>query len=91
MPLRITVELIPRGLESEKNKICVLDVSNDGTGTDELGNYKIEAHGITLGGGWDLWSGFPKRIEKVDRLSGYERIAARAMQVLLEEDKKDKL
>lgn len=43
MPLRVTVELIPRGDESRKRKMAVVDITNDGTGTHEVGNYISEA------------------------------------------------
>jgi len=43
MPLRITLELIPRGDESRKTKLAVVDIENDGTAgtntTDEVTAY----------------------------------------------------
>ena len=90
MPLRITVELIPHGVESAKRKLCVLDIINDGTGTHERGNYRVEAHGVTCEGldtGWDAWAGWPKRLENVDRRAGYDHLAATAMQLLMSNGK----
>ena len=54
MPLRVTVELIPRGIEADKTTVAVVDISNDGTGTYEVGNYNVRAEGETIGG-WDLF------------------------------------
>jgi hypothetical protein len=88
MPLRITVELIPRGDEAAKRKVCVVDVTNDETGTSEIGNYRVEAHGVVTEGidaGWDAFVGFPKRMVGVDRRRGYDHIAAKAMQLLMED------
>jgi len=48
MPLRVTVELIPRGDESRKRKVAVVDIANDGTGTHEVGNYDVRAEGDTV-------------------------------------------
>lgn len=57
MPLRVTIELIPRGDESRKKKIVVVDIENDGTagdmrGSGDVGNYRVHAQGHTMGG-WD--------------------------------------
>lgn len=93
MPLRITVELIPRGDENAKMKLCVLDVINDGTGTHERGNYRVEAHGLTKEGldtGWDAWAGWPQRMTGIDRQVGYEHVAASAMQLLLSNARLDR-
>ena len=54
MPLRVTVELIPRGDESRKRRVAVVYITNDGTGTNEAGNYVILAEGDTVGG-WDTF------------------------------------
>ena len=50
MPLRVTVELIPRGDESRKRTVAVVDITNDGTGTHEVGNYDVRAEGDCQGG-----------------------------------------
>ena len=83
--LRITVELIPCGREIAKSKVCIIDVINNGTGTHEKGNYKINAQGITDEGfdiGWDEWQGFPKKLTGVDRQKGYINLAKEAMKVI---------
>jgi len=37
--IRITVEILPRGCESEARHVGTIKISNDGSGTPELGNY----------------------------------------------------
>jgi hypothetical protein len=55
MPLRITLELIPRGDESQKKTLAVVDIENDGTagdmrGNGDVGNYRVYAAGHCKGG-----------------------------------------
>jgi hypothetical protein len=55
MPLRITLELIPRGDESRKTKLAVVDIENDGTagdmrGNGDVGTYRVNASGHCKGG-----------------------------------------
>jgi hypothetical protein len=40
--IRVTVELLPHGDESRKRLLGLLYITNDGTGTPEVGNYKGE-------------------------------------------------
>jgi len=37
--IRITVELIPKGLEESQRTLATMEVSNDGTGDAVTGNY----------------------------------------------------
>lgn len=37
--LRITIELVPFGVEDEAHKIATMLIANDGTGTHKTGNY----------------------------------------------------
>lgn len=37
--LRVTVELVPWGIEEEKRTLKVLEIYNDGTGSKTKGNY----------------------------------------------------
>lgn len=37
--IRVTVELIPHGMESKKRTIATMEIENDGTGNSEVGNY----------------------------------------------------
>jgi len=75
MPLRITIELIPRGDESRKEKLAVVDIENDGTAGDmrgggDVGNYRVVAFGSLLESGWDEFADFTigplKRGDHVD-------------------------
>jgi len=69
MPLRVTIELVPRGDESRKRKVAVVDIINDGTGTHDLGNYDAAAVGDTVGG-WDtFFIGKVRDIPRGDYLS----------------------
>ncbi len=68
MPLRVTVELIPHGDESRKRKMAVVDITNDGTGTHEVGNYDVRAEGDTVGG-WDsFYAGKVSGVKRGDYL-----------------------
>lgn len=62
MPLRITIELIPRGDESRKRKLAQVDIENDGTAGDmhgggAVGNYKVVAS-ADMKGGYDEFASF---------------------------------
>lgn len=37
--LKVTIELVPHGVESKKETLCVMHIVNDGTGTPTSGNY----------------------------------------------------
>lgn len=63
MPLRVTIELIPRGDESRKRKLAVVDIENDGTGGDQrgggvVGNYRVHGQGELVAAGWDEFADF---------------------------------
>ena len=45
MPIRVTMEIIPRGDESRRFVAGVLEIENDGTGDNETGNYKMRLSG----------------------------------------------
>ena len=45
MPIRVTMEIIPRGDESRKFVAGVLDIENDATGTHAIGNYNLRISG----------------------------------------------
>jgi len=68
MPLRVTVELIPRGDESRKCKVAVVDIRNDGTGTHEVGNYDMRAEGNIEGGWDDFYHGKVRGVKRGDYL-----------------------
>jgi hypothetical protein len=63
MPLRITIELIPRGDESRKRKLAQVEIENDGTAGDmrgggDVGNYRVLASGLLGEAGWDDFADF---------------------------------
>ena len=60
MPLRITIELIPRGDESRKRKLAQIEIENDGTagGGGDVGNYRVFASGLLGEAGWDEFGAF---------------------------------
>lgn len=39
--IRCTIELVPFGVESAKRKIGIVEIANDGSGSELLGNYKV--------------------------------------------------
>jgi hypothetical protein len=39
--LRCTIDLIPRGDESRKRTLGIVEIANDGTGAPERGNYRV--------------------------------------------------
>ena len=41
--IRVTVEIVPQGVESMKKTVFALTIFNDGTGTKEFGNYQYMA------------------------------------------------
>jgi len=57
MPLRITIELVPHGVESRKQKLAVLDIENDGSadpqGAGPIGNYLVRTSADCGEAGWD--------------------------------------
>lgn len=82
MPLRITVELIPSGDESRKRKIAEVNVTNDQTGTDEVGNYIISASG-DIPGGWDEFH--HSRVTGIERGDLFHLAAVTTMHALRKE------
>ena len=45
MPLRVTIEIVPHGIESAKRKLASIEIVNDLTGTPTMGNYIVIAEG----------------------------------------------
>lgn len=41
--LRVTIELIPHGIETQAKTIGVVEIINDGTGNQQAGNYNVTA------------------------------------------------
>lgn len=42
--IRVTIELLPKGSEEDKCTLGTLEISNDATGTTEVGNYNGKLH-----------------------------------------------
>jgi hypothetical protein len=42
--IEVTVTLVPWGDRSKAEDLCVVQISNDGTGNDDVGNYNVAAH-----------------------------------------------
>mgnify|MGYP001580238924 CR=1 FL=1 len=60
--LRVTIELVPFGIENQKRTLGTLIIANDGTGTPTRGNY--EAH---------FYSRNNRRSHKVYTVHGFPR------------------
>ena len=61
--IRITVELVPFGQESQKKVIGTMKIINDATGSREMGNYKYliqNEAGDTVESG--VYKGFPRAL-----------------------------
>lgn len=74
MPLRVTLELIPKGDESKKIVIGTLDIENDGTGDmgnfQGIGNYDCRLRGpVQNEGNNQFWQDV--RLEGFERKRGY--------------------
>lgn len=69
MSLRVTIELIPRGDESHKRKVAVVDITNDETGTHEVGNYDVRAEGDCQGGYDTFYQGKVAGVKRGDYLN----------------------
>lgn len=40
--LRVTIEIVPFGIEENKRTLSTINIINDGTGNNKYGNYRIE-------------------------------------------------
>lgn len=68
--IRLTMEIVPRGDESKKFTAGTLEIANDCTGTEELGNYHVKITGPVHNGDGraapdEFWGKF--------RLEGFHR------------------
>jgi hypothetical protein len=41
--IRVDINLVPRGVHIEEKKLYTLTITNDGSGDNYIGNYKIKA------------------------------------------------
>ena len=71
MPLRLTLEIIPRGDERRKRVVGTLDIENTGDHPDHprLAHYHFCMKGPVHGGGIDYWH--EGIIHDVERAKGY--------------------
>lgn len=60
--LRVTIELVPRGVESRKQTLAVGEIINDATGAPTVGNYEVRLYDAA-GRRWrhGVFQGFPRR------------------------------
>lgn len=42
--IRVSIDLLPFGSETGRQRLATIDIANDGTGTLEKGNYKARFH-----------------------------------------------
>lgn len=70
--IRVTVELIPHGVESKKRPIGTMEIANDGTGTVHVGNYKGVLHAEYTGplGRTGVLKGFKRKRQSAWSLVG---------------------
>ena len=76
--LRVTVELIPQGVEDQRKLLGVIGITNDGSGSLETGNYTIELSDeppFTSAGNRSIW----RRL----KLKGFKRRAFGPYHLLL--------
>lgn len=45
--IRVTIDVVPFGIESSSRQITEIIINNDGTGTNEKGNYNISIYDET--------------------------------------------
>jgi hypothetical protein len=68
--LRITIELLPFGLEENKRLLGIAEIENDGTGTKARGNYKYQ-----MWGELDIAQKKKVRPWKSGRVTGFYRMS----------------
>jgi hypothetical protein len=71
MPLRLTLELVPRGIENRRRTVGIMEIENTSDHPDHpsKANYKFQMTGPINGGDIGLWH--EGIIEDVDRDRGY--------------------
>lgn len=71
--IRVTIELLPYGLEANKRNIGTLEIANDGTGTPQRGNYKVRL----------AKAGLPKSTWRTGAVVGFPRLKLGPYDLLL--------
>jgi hypothetical protein len=71
MPLRLTLELVPRGIENHRRTVGILEIENTADHTDHptKANYKFRMTGPIDGGSVGLWH--QGILKDIDRDRGY--------------------
>ena len=84
MPIRVTMEIIPRGDESRKFVAGVLTIANDETGNQEIGNYELKITGPVLDGDGSIMNDFWSRgrLERFERKRGWWSCVKEALNAL---------
>lgn len=61
--IRVTIELLPHGFETDKETLGVVEIANDGTGTLTNGSYRYKLFKRGMKGIWKSGgvSGFPRQ------------------------------
>ncbi|MFZ6731267.1 hypothetical protein ACO0LG_05015 [Undibacterium sp. Ji42W] len=72
--LRVTIEILPSGDESRKRHLGTVEIANDGTGSQEIGNYSIRLAKF----------GRPNQTWLYGKLSGFDRIRRGPYDLLLQ-------
>ena len=62
--LRVTVELLPHGMEANKRVLGVATITNDGTGNEAIGNYRAT---------FSKWAPQQDKPWKTGRVEGFHR------------------
>ena len=71
--IRVTVELVPFGIEENKKHLGTAIISNDGTGSHASGNYDIVL---------SKWNNKEDEVWKRDRVEGFNRLFKGAWDLL---------
>jgi len=68
--IRITVELVPFGVEEQARTLCTAKIANDGTGSKTRGNYRYRFEQVGRNAAWRKGrvTGFRRKREHVWRL-----------------------
>jgi hypothetical protein len=77
--IRVTIEIVPFGNEGEKRKLGEITIVNDGTGTPEIGNYKVYY--------WKPETGtVVAQVKKYNRENGFLKLLQKCINKLIKYD-----
>lgn len=83
--LRVTVELVPGGIEDYASTLETVYIGNDGTGNRDIGHYDIytaDPRGQDKSSGRHTRKGWIGRIQSFPRRDGYVRLAIWSLRLL---------